>query len=83
MDQSDANEFFYVSKNLRRYRMARGLSTYTLAVRAGVSRPTICSIENGRTSDVMLRTVMRLGAAMGLSGWMLCVPPESTTSTAA
>lgn len=66
----------YIGANLKSLRGARGLSTYELAEKSGVSRLTITGLETGKTDDVKMRTLLRLGDALGIHGWMLCVRPE-------
>jgi predicted DNA-binding ribbon-helix-helix protein/DNA-binding Xre family transcriptional regulator len=53
-----------LARNLRRLRVARGLSQTELAAKAGIGRPHLCRLEN-RTYDTGLDTVSKLAAALG------------------
>ena len=53
-----------LARNLRRFRVARGLSQTELAAKAGIARPHLCRLEN-RTYDTSLGTVGKLAAALG------------------
>jgi DNA-binding Xre family transcriptional regulator len=53
-----------LARNLRRLRVARGLSQTKLAAKAGIGRPHLCRLEN-RTYDTGLDTVSKLAAALG------------------
>jgi predicted DNA-binding ribbon-helix-helix protein/DNA-binding XRE family transcriptional regulator len=52
-----------LARNLRRLRVARGLSQTELAAKAGIARPHLCRLEN-RTYDTSLNTVSKLAAAL-------------------
>jgi transcriptional regulator with XRE-family HTH domain len=51
---------------VRDARRARGLTQLDLATRAGVSRPTIDRLENGRAADIGYRPLLRILNAVGL-----------------
>src|ERR1700730_7667797 len=53
-----------LARNLRRLRVARGLSQTELAAKAGSARPHLSRLEN-RTYDTDLDTVSKLAAALG------------------
>jgi predicted DNA-binding ribbon-helix-helix protein/DNA-binding Xre family transcriptional regulator len=53
-----------LARNLRRLRVARGLSQTELAAKAGIARPHLSRFEN-RTYDTGLDTVSKLAAALG------------------
>jgi predicted DNA-binding ribbon-helix-helix protein/DNA-binding Xre family transcriptional regulator len=53
-----------LARNLRRLRVARGLSQTELAAEAGIARPHLSRLEN-RTYDTGLDTVSKLAAALG------------------
>jgi predicted DNA-binding ribbon-helix-helix protein/DNA-binding Xre family transcriptional regulator len=53
-----------LARNLRRLRVARGLSQTELAAKAGIARPHLSRLEN-RTYDTGLDTVSKLAAALG------------------
>jgi predicted DNA-binding ribbon-helix-helix protein/DNA-binding Xre family transcriptional regulator len=53
-----------LARNLRRLRVARGLSQTDLAAKAGIARPHLSRLEN-RTYDTGLDTVSKLAAALG------------------
>jgi predicted DNA-binding ribbon-helix-helix protein/DNA-binding XRE family transcriptional regulator len=53
-----------LARNLRRLRVARGLSQTELAAKAGIARPHLSRLEN-RTYDTGLDTVSKLAAAVG------------------
>jgi predicted DNA-binding ribbon-helix-helix protein/DNA-binding XRE family transcriptional regulator len=53
-----------LARNLRRLRVARGLSQTKLAAEAGIARPHLSRLEN-RTYDTGLDTVSKLAAALG------------------
>ena len=53
-----------LARNLRRLRVARGLSQSELAAKAGIARPHLSRLEN-RTYDTGLDTVSKLAAALG------------------
>jgi transcriptional regulator with XRE-family HTH domain len=62
MDEGGLHE---IGQELRRLRLAAGLSGVELATRAGVPQPTVSRVETGRrVSDV--EVVVRLFAALGL-----------------
>jgi transcriptional regulator with XRE-family HTH domain len=65
-DPARPNVLAHFSTNVRSLRRARGLSQDALAVRAGLSRRMIVSIESDR-ANASLSTVDRLGAALGAS----------------
>jgi HTH-type transcriptional regulator/antitoxin HipB len=52
---------------LREARKASGLSQQELAKPLGMSRATISAIENGTVSEIGVRKLMALCAALGLS----------------
>lgn len=51
---------------LKTARISRGWTQYELAMRSGVSRPTISLLERGVTTGT-LRTLTRLSDALGVS----------------
>ena len=53
-----------LARNLRRLRVARGLSQTELAAKAGIARPHLSRLEN-QTYDTGLDTVSKLAAALG------------------
>ena len=55
-----------IGAQLRRHRLALGLTLSELAVRTGVSKPMLSKIENAQTS-CSLTTVARIAAALDVS----------------
>ncbi|MFT6576290.1 MAG: transcriptional regulator with XRE-family HTH domain [Akkermansiaceae bacterium] len=69
-----------IGKNLKAFRLARNLSQQQLSEKAGLSRRTITSIENGQGST--LATLIRIVRALDqehLIGRLLEPPPISPT----
>ena len=52
--------------DLREARIASGLSQRAVADAAGISHPTVSRIERGRSPEISLLTIARVGAAVGL-----------------
>jgi transcriptional regulator with XRE-family HTH domain len=61
-----ATSFPDFGPRLREARRAAGLTQQQLATAAGVSRPTIDRLENGRATDIGVRALLRLLQAVGL-----------------
>ena len=51
---------------IKEYRLLRKLTQGELAERAGVTRTTICNIENGRQRDVKVGNLKRIAEALGV-----------------
>ena len=54
-------------QRLKMFRELAGLTQGELAHRAGIHRPTITAVENGRQVDVTLETARRLARALRIS----------------
>ena len=54
-------------QRLKMFRELAGLTQGELARRAGINRPTITALENGRQLDVTLETARRLARALKIS----------------
>lgn len=52
---------------IRALRTRRGLSLDALAEGAGISRCQVVNLERGRADNPTVRTLIRLGAALGVS----------------
>ena len=51
---------------IKEYRLLRKLTQGELAERAGVTRATICNIENGTQKDVKAGNLKRIAEALGV-----------------
>ncbi len=51
---------------IKEYRLLRKLTQGELAERAGVTRATICNIENGTQRDVKAGNLKRIAEALGV-----------------
>lgn len=51
---------------IKEYRLLRKLTQGELAERAGVTRTTICNIENGTQRDVKAGNLKRIAEALGV-----------------
>ena len=51
---------------IKEYRLLRKLTQRELAERAGVTRATICNIENGTQRDVKAGNLKRIAEALGV-----------------
>ena len=51
---------------IKEYRLLRKLTQGELAERAGVTRATICNIENGAQRDVKAGNLKRIAEALGV-----------------
>ncbi len=60
-------------------RKSRHLTQIALANRAGVSRPTIDLLENGRASEIGYSKLVRILAAVGLELRLQAIAPERPT----
>jgi transcriptional regulator with XRE-family HTH domain len=56
-----------IGEVLKEARKARGLSIYAVAEVAGVTPTTVSRIENRDSDDARFKTVVKLGAAVGLT----------------
>jgi transcriptional regulator with XRE-family HTH domain len=70
--------------NIRRLRLARGLSQFRLAQAAGVTRVAVCQIEGGRIRDPRMTTLLKLARGLGvtvndLAAWPGEDGPAATT----
>lgn len=63
---------------VQRARLQRNITQADLATEAGVSRPTVQSIEDGRPSQLI--SVVRILRALGLAAGLDSVVPEATPS---
>jgi transcriptional regulator with XRE-family HTH domain len=68
-----------IGRELASARKTRRLSQSDLAHRAGVSRPTIDLIENGRARDLGYSKLIRILAAVGLELKLQPITPERPT----
>ena len=60
-------------------RKRNGLTQFELARRAGVSRPTVDLLENGRASEIGYSKLVRILAVLGLQFRLQPVTPERPT----
>lgn len=51
--------------NLRKIRESKGMTQGELAEKSGISRITICRIENGIQKDLMVGNLNKLATALG------------------
>lgn len=70
-----------VGRNLRAYRMARGMSQEAFAVVLGVHRTYIGAIERG-DKNLSLKSVERLALRLGISALDLLQPASSDVDPA-
>ncbi len=66
----------HLSQNLRRHRLAAGLSQEELATRAGLSRRMVNGVEAG-TSNISLTNLDHLANALGITFVDLVRPPQA------
>jgi transcriptional regulator with XRE-family HTH domain len=59
-------ELFELGEQAKAARRAKGLTQQEVAERSGVSRARLDALENGRSSDVGFRNVVRILNALGL-----------------
>ncbi len=60
--------------NLKRLRLARGLTQEQLAEKAGMEYKYFQKVESGRWPGLQLRTVERLAKVLGVQAWELLCP---------
>ena len=65
-DRSSVEIVTTIGERFREYRLAALLTQQEVADRAGVSKVTVYSFENGRLPNVSLRTVIDLLRAIGM-----------------
>lgn len=65
-DSSSVEIVTTIGERFREYRLAAQLTQQEVADRAGVSKVTVYSFENGRLPNVSLRTVVDLLRAIGM-----------------
>lgn len=63
-------------QELKKYRIAAGLTQEQLAERAGISRITIANIERGSQSFVKSSTIIKLADALKVDPQVLLCPQE-------
>jgi transcriptional regulator with XRE-family HTH domain len=66
-------------RNMRRYRLAAGLSQAAVAVRMGVDRAHVSSMERGLQNATLL-TVWQASEALGVRPAALLAEPEGVTT---
>ncbi len=64
-----------LGQNIARARKTEGMTQDQLAKRAGVSRPTIALLENGRATEIGYSKLARIFAVLGLE---LRLQPKAT-----
>lgn len=69
--ESDARKL--LGENVKRARLARGLTKSELCRTVGISRPLLDTIEQGRSNLTLLR-LAALADALGLDAWELLRP---------
>ena len=73
------NSLAEIGKRIASARKERRLTQTELASRAGVSRPTIDLLENGRASEIGYSKLARILAAVGLELRLQTIPQERPT----
>lgn len=63
-------------QELKKYRIAAGLTQEQLAERSGISRITIANIERGSQSFVKSSTIIKLADALKVDPQVLLCPQE-------
>ena len=56
-----------LGRNVKRYRLLRGLGQHDLAKIASVSQSTISRLEDGGVNDIMVRSAERVAKALGIT----------------
>lgn len=72
---TDSENMIEIGARLRSRRVARNLTTETLAEKTGLNRKTIMDLEAGR--DVRLSTVLKVFRAMHLLGILNATLPDT------
>lgn len=68
-----------IGRRIAPARKKRQLTQTALANRAGVSRPTIDLLENGRATEIGYSKLVRILAAVGLELSLQAIAPERPT----
>lgn len=58
------NQLSKIAKNLRRFRIEKHLSKSKLVTKTGLDYHTIAKIENGRTPDPRVHTMVKIANAL-------------------
>lgn len=58
-----------MKNNLKEIRWRKGWSQATLAMKSGVSRSTICEIENGKNQHPSIDIAYKLHKALNMDVW--------------
>jgi transcriptional regulator with XRE-family HTH domain len=77
MDESDAALAEQIGANVRRVRVAAGLSLTELAAKANMTVPYLSRVENGKRSVASVATVKRIADALGVPVCGLIDPPPA------
>jgi len=62
-----SKELSIISKNIKKYRLKKGISQDKLSKFAGVALYTITKIESGTTPDPRIETVKKIAGALGVT----------------
>ena len=68
------------SSNLRRYRIAAGLSQEAFAIKAGVHRTYISALERGKRS-IALDNIEKIAEALEIDAYLLLVEDSNEKTT--
>jgi transcriptional regulator with XRE-family HTH domain len=68
-----------IGQRITSARKKYGLTQLELAKKAGVSRPTIDLLENGRATEIGYSKLARILAVLGLEFWLQPASPQRPT----
>lgn len=77
MDEGKQQQRVAMGARIVRLREDKGWNQPELAIRAGISQPSLWSLENGKTMEVTHRTLVRIAATLGTTAEYLWTGVEA------